>query len=284
MRSVRACALVLSLVPAALSAQGGVTLQNRAPQPGDAYKVVTGALIDFDISAALGERALGSRAMSMRMAESYQVEVLEAEGMVPTRVRIRYFQSEGEVSANREPATKKVEPVAGKTYYVIAAEGGARIVDDQERPVDAKMAADIAGDASVGKADPFCSFMAGRSLSAGETLEISPEVAGPFLGSTGDDQEVQHLSLTLREVTNLRGAPAAVFEMQVKMSSRMEDGTAMSFQAAGLAAVSVADCRPLSLEMSGPMTISGTSQQDGQTLSLRGAGRVKAVMRREYGL
>ena len=283
MRTVRACALALSLVPAALSAQDAVTLQNRPPQPGDTYKVITGGFIDFNMTAALGNQVLGKREMSMRLADSYRVEVLEADGMVPTRLRIRYYQAEAQMTTDRQPAEKKVEPLAGKTFYVIAADGGARVLDEQERPVDEKTAESVTDDANVGRPDPFCAFMAGRSLAVGERLEVSPDVAGPFLGTTGDDEEVQHLSLTLREVTNLRGAPAALFEIQVKVLSAMEEDFAIAFHAAGLATVSVADCRPLSLEMTGPMSVAGRSREGGRTLDLRGTGRVRAVMRREYG-
>ena len=136
--------------------------------------------------------------------------------------------------------------------------------------------------AHLGQEDPFCRLLDGRSVAPGETLPISPEAAGLFLGISAEGEEVQHLSLTLREVVPRQGMPAAVFELQVRMLSRRMEGALITAQAAGLATVSP-DCHPLSLEMAGPLTIAGSSREEGRTIDVRGQGRVKMVVRMEYG-
>lgn len=282
MRTIRACAFALSLAPA-LYAADGVTLQHRPLQAGDVYKVTSGGFINMKMTASMGGRVSAPRDMGMRSAETFRVEVLEADGMGPTRLRVRYLQSEIDAPGNQEQFRKRAEAVAGKTFLVTASAEGPRVTDEKGRPVDAGAAKQVADDTLRVREDPFCRAMAGRPVALGETLDIAPEVAHSLLGNTENTEEIEHISLKLREVTTLRGAPAAIFEVQVAMRSDMEDGSSMSVRAAGLATLSVNECLPLSVEISGPMTMAGRSEEQGRTMDIRGSGQMRFVIRNEYG-
>ena len=281
MRPPCAFAVLLALAPAALEAADGATFHNRPLRAGDVYKMITGGLFDFTMSIATEGNVLGSQEMSTRVAENYRVEVLDANALAPTRVRVRYYQSESHTSTQQGPAEKEVEPVAGETFVVTATESGPRVTDERGNPVDEKTAGQVAGDFSgLAEPDPLCKLLDGRTVALGEVLQLGPEFAG-LLGASSGDDEVESFTLILREVAPRRGVRGD-FELQVQLASQQIEGATMSVQAAGLVTLSVDDCRPLSVEMAGPMTIAGTSQENGQTLTLRGTGRVKAVMRLEY--
>ncbi|HWM92230.1 MAG TPA: hypothetical protein VN493_15805 [Thermoanaerobaculia bacterium] len=281
MRSLCAFAfalITLALAPAALEAADGVTFHSRPLQAGEAHRVITGGFFDFALTVAADGKTLGSQDVKTRMTETYRVEVLEANAAGPTLARVRYFQSESHVSPADGPEQKEVEPAAGKTFLVNAT----RVTDERGGPADPKAAVQVAGDfALLARAEPFCRFLDGRTVALGETLEIEPGTAGLFLGISEVEEEVQQLALTLREVAPRQGMSAAVFEMQVRSTSRRMEGAVISVQAAGLATVS-ADCRLLSMEMAGPLTIAGSSQEEGKTIDVRGTGRVKMVVRLEY--
>lgn len=283
MRSLCASILVLALAPAALQAADGVTFHSRPLQAGDVYRVITGGFFDFALSVAADGEVLGSQQVSTRMAEVYRVEVLEAGAEGPTRVRVRYSQSESHVSSAPGAEEKEVEAAAGKTFLVTAGPGVPQVTDEKGGPVDPKAAEQVAGDFErLGQGEPFCKLLDGRTVPVGETLEMPPGAASLFLGLSAEGEEVEQLSLVLREAATRQGMPAAVFELRVRTLSRRMEGALITAQAAGLATLSL-DCRPLSLEMAGPLTIGGSSQEGGKTIEVRGQGRVKLVARTEYG-
>ena len=109
MRTLCAFVTVLALAPAALQAADGVTFRYRPLQAGEVYKVITGGFFDFALSVAADGQVLGSQQVSTRVAEVYRVEVVEAGAEGPTRVRVRYFQSESHVSSAPGSEQKEVE-------------------------------------------------------------------------------------------------------------------------------------------------------------------------------
>ena|GEM_PF-5370347 len=286
MRQFRVIAvLIVTLLPAAAHAQDGVVLKSLPIPVGTKYKLVRGSVTEMDMeSTAAGKSMRGH--MEEREAMSYSAEVLAANDVGETRLRVRFLQSD---KTSRKPGAdapeKKVDPVAGKTYLVTAADGMPRVTSADGRAVSEEETKKVQATFSdLGHRDPVCAALVGRTLTPGEAVAVDPSVVRNSLRlEEGVKFEVDSLTVKLREVRKRKSMPVAVFDVAVRFHGGAEGGMSMALQASGTAEYGLNNCWVVQEETRGPMSIAGSAPGAGQqTVAMKGQGNVLSITRVDY--
>ncbi len=259
-------------VPAAgTSSSQSVRFTRRPAQVGDQVDQT----IARDMSLTTAERRgastteKGTRTMRSRQVRS--VVTTSAENGRTQGVLVCYREAskhiepdpanavEHAVAADAMPATGASsvtsEPVAGKTYRCWRKGDNLVVTDDQGRvPPPAELEIVAADMEPVGRPNPFADYLAGRTVSIGETLNVPVALAGRLVALDERVGKVTQFSLTLREVINEAPAAHAVFAARIEAASI--SSSQMRLDVAGTLAVEIDTCRAVGSSLSGPLIMS----------------------------
>jgi len=288
MRQLCVVALLTAvLLPATARADEGVVLKEIPLPIGTKYMVVHGSVTAMDVDSTAAGKSFRVHS-EKREAMTYQAEVLAANDVAETKLRVRFLLAE-ETSQKpgKDASEKKVDPVAGKTYLVTAAAtglptvttAGGRAVSDEEKKKIQSTFSDI------GHRDPVCAALVGRTLKPGEVISLDPSVVREMMRMDEKEKvDVESLTVSLREVRKRKSMRVAVFNVGIRLHGDMEgqESMKMTMQAGGTVEYGLDNCWAVQEETQGPITLSGSVVANGQTITMQGRGSVLSTLRMDY--
>jgi hypothetical protein len=215
-------------------------------------------------------------------AEERKTTVLATDGENMSKVKIQY------ISSTMTPPGKVESvplPNSGKTYLAEMKDGVVSITDAAGKAVeDAGESRLVTKDAnSVMKPDKFSKFFNGKVLKPGDKVDIPDELARELIGSEDRPGKVEKMSLVLKEIKAGSSGKQGVFDFEMTMSTDVNVNMKMSMFVKGDTVVAADTCWPVSMNLSGPLTMKGGGLQDGKKMELDGTGDMTMKIEASYG-
>jgi hypothetical protein len=132
----------------------------------------------------------------------------------------------------------------------------------------------------VGRANPLASFLAGRSIAVGETVNLPKDLADQLFNPGDRFGEVTRFDLLLEKAETQDGTPCAVFLARVEAASN--DSSQMRMQMEGPLVMQIDTCRAVQLSLSGPIGMSETRGSYSTAYQLIGTGQLKTSIESAY--
>ena len=170
-------------------------------------------------------------------------------------------------------------PCQGKTYIVKVNDGGPAVhYENGEKPPDEELGWVKEQFRSLGKEDSFESMLDGKTVKVGEKLDVSLDAAAELLDVKSAGLKIEKFNLTLKAAK-----PHAVFDADIQMSQTL-NGPKMTINMTGQVVINPGNCWPVTVDIKGPLKLSGEQVQEGKRIDIKGAGTMSAKMSYGYGL
>jgi hypothetical protein len=186
--------------------------------------------------------------------------------------------SDGTPAANAVAQYQPVpQPVQGKTYLCRREPGddGKLIITDELGNVPSKDELDIVAPQmdTVGQPNPLVQFLAGRTVSVGQQLEVPRELAGRIFNLGDKFGEVTRFTLSLQNIQHEIGIDDAVLVASVEATSN--DASQMRLEVEGPLTVQVDSCRATGIKLVGPIGLSETRGSYSTACQVIGTGHLQ---------
>jgi hypothetical protein len=176
------------------------------------------------------------------------------------------------------------QPVQGKTYICRREPGekGELVVTDLkgERPPSDEYEIVSQQMQMVGRPNPLAEFLAGRTVSVGEKLEVPIDVAKQIFNWGDSLGKVTKFTLTLQKVQTEKDVSSAVFLASVEAAS--SDSTQMRLEIEGPLVVEPATCRVRQVSLMGPIGMSESRGTYSTAYQMIGTGRLNMSIASTY--
>jgi hypothetical protein len=176
------------------------------------------------------------------------------------------------------------QPVAGKTYRCRREPGeeGKLVVTDEAGNIPSLDEYEIVvrGMDTVGRPNPLAEFLAGRTMSPGQTITLPNELAARLFSLGEAFGEIAKFELTLQEVRSVSDAPCAVF--RAKIAAASNGPSQMRMEIEGPFVVEIATCRAADVELTGPISMTETRGTYSTAYHMLATGRLAMSVAAEY--
>jgi hypothetical protein len=220
------------------------------------------------------------------------IKTTHVESNRTVAVRVRYLEATKQLTATEEAqpaqslgeASKTPQAVAGKTYLCqrLPGDDGTLAITDEEGHIPPMDEFEIVAQhmEMVGRANPLAEFLAGKSLTAGQTIELPKEIAGKIFNLGEQFGEITRFALTLKKVESRDGATQAEFLAHVEAAS--SNASQMRLELEGPLAVEVDTSRAVKVDLSGPIAMSETRGSYSTSCQVIGTGQLKMSVASAY--
>lgn len=256
-------------------ANQAVTFVKQAAERGDRVDQALQVELQLESTVRKGGQEVEKSSSAMGR---HQVRTVIAEQVIDGRTmaaRVRF------AACTRKIDNKTSEPpVVGKTYVCRRLEDDTLSVTREDGSIASPDEFSIVSESmeSLGRPNPLADYLAGKTVTVGETLEVPGEVGAALLGSKAAMGKVSKFTLLLREL-----APdASVATFAVEIESVGTNKTQMRLMVAGELDIEPASCRTRRMAIAGPLGMATTtgSYSTAQTTYVR--GKLKLDMRADY--
>jgi hypothetical protein len=236
-----------------------------------------------------GNEILGKNQNTVRTKQHRVLTTVGVDSGRATAVKVHYAAAgkqvvTGEVGAPPTEPAAVPQPVQGKTYICRRepGENGQLVVTDSkgERPPSDELEIVSQQMQMVGRPNPLAEFLAGRTISVGEKLELPNEVARQIFNWGDRLGEVSKFTLTLQKVQTEKGVSSAVFLASVEAAS--SDATQMRLEIEGPLVVEPATCRVRQVSLIGPIGMSESRGTYSTAYQMIGTGRLSMSIASTY--
>jgi hypothetical protein len=242
-----------------------VTFAREFVQRGDRVDQHLRVQLDLESTVRQGDKELEKSSTSLIRQQDRTVMAEEVQDgrMVAARVHFgKYVRTvDGQSS---EP------PVVGQTYRCRRLEDDTLDVTRDDGSFANPEEFAIVSDSmqALGRANPLSDFLAGKTITVGETLEVPLEVGAALLGSNDSLGAVSKFELVLKKVSADNGV--ATFDVEMETSGA--ETTQMRLVVNGQLDIETATCRTQRMTLSGPLGMATTigSYSTAQTTYVRG--------------
>jgi len=196
------------------------------------------------------------------------------------RIRVTY-----DVSTQYVPRLERTleTPTHGRSYVVSSVDGrrrvdsaeGRGITPDEERQVTRSFA-------FLERPIGLAGLLDGREIAIGESIEVPEERIGALFGTGDSPFEAKSVTLTLRETRGEGGERIAVFGAVFRATGAPGGGLSVRAELEGTIEVAVKGARPLRLELTGTVHVTGRTTEDGGEVEYRGSGPMHVKMTSRY--
>jgi hypothetical protein len=274
--------------PASGDAAQQVSFSRLVAHVGDEVEQNLG--LDFRMTMTMRQdnELVGKSQTTVRTNQKRVLTTTEVDNGRMTVVRLQYpvatkQESIVEGSDPNQP-TLSPQPVQGKTYIcrrdsgengklVVTDESGNRPSSDEYEIVSQQMQ-------MVGRPNPLAQFLAGRTITVGEKVELPNSVASQVFNLGDKFGKVSRFTLTLKNVQTEGGMTCAVFQADVEAVANA--ATQMRLEVEGPLVVDVATCRAQKISLSGPIAMSETRGSFSTAYQLIGTGKLQMSVASTY--
>jgi len=222
-----------------------------------------------NLNGAVAERS--SNSMSQKKVVKETTLAVADKAATKTKVEIK------EMKASQTGPDGKVQeeaaPIAGKTYILSLKDGSLTATTAAGGEVTAEELAALQNEYKrFGKPDPVAGFLDKKTVKTGETLSVPAELAAELF-ATEKGQKVEKMTFTLKATRDLGGQKCAVLDTVLNMSAQLGPVMKMTIEQKGEAVIAISTSELKSLELSGPVTMTGRATQDEQKIEFKGTGQ-----------
>lgn len=205
------------------------------------------------------------------------IDVLAVDSEGPTKLRVTYsalqFLQQKLRDEGADPklfdseSMNDVNPLEGRVFVLVRDGTEMRVLDGDEKPIDEGLAQLVRDEESVqrGRWSPagrrLALELAGRAITLGATIDLSPETARAFVDGRAD---LDHVSMRLvaRVTRSVSGVRCAVFDAHLDIQDKGGgESQATQIALAGEVFVDLATGRYIGAELKGKLML-GDSQHD----------------------
>jgi hypothetical protein len=267
-----------------------IRFATRAARVGDEVAQAVTMEMRLATSMRRGNELRERNHTAIRAENRRTVETTEVEAGRAVAVRVRYeasnkkmvtedatAQSAAEVATELRKTEPANQPVAGKTYFCSREPGedGELIITDESGRIPPPDEYEIVAQhmEMVGRGNPLAQFLAGRTITVGETVKLPKQVADEIFNLGDRFGEVTQFDLTMTGTRAHDGAECAVFLARIEAAS--SDSSQMRLQVEGPLVVQADTCRAVQVDLSGPIGMSETRGSYSTTYQMIGTGQLK---------
>ena len=241
--------------PGNLNRADAVTFGRRAPRIGDCIEQTLSLEMQLNTSMRQGNQLLEKTRTTMRNHQRRLVTTLSVDQGRSDAVKVRYLEATKQLEAG--DAVEEVaespgvpQPVSGKTYLCRREGGddGKLVITDAAGHIPPANEHEIVAQnmEMVGRSNPLAEFLAGRTMSVGETVSLPKNIAGRLFNLGKRYGEVTRFDLTLQKTRADGNVQCAEFLARVEAASN--DSSQMRLEVEGPLVVELATCRVVHTE------------------------------------
>lgn len=272
-RTLPLLALVLAASP--LAAQS-ITFGRPSPRVGDRLDQSVTVRMELDSTLRQAAEVVEQRHTDVVRTQQRKVTATALDGDRVTAAEVSF----GESKAQRNGAAA-ADPIAGKSYLCWREDGGLRITTpDGQIPPMAEFELVARAMASLGTPSVLSGFLAGKTVTVGEALELPREAAQLALGFDPSMGEVAGFRLELQEIKEAEGASIGVFAAEVEAVGAGSQQMRLIIE--GAVAIEGPRCRIVKADLTGPIAMSGLRGPTSQGFQLDARGKMTLAIASRY--
>lgn len=299
LKCVIALLVAVSVVPAVAQQAGpgaraasferpapAVRFARQPPEVGDQVEQTIAVDVRMTIAERHGMDVVGQTQSAARSSQRRVVTTSDVAGGVATGVKLRYVTAtrqtgRGDGATEAELAPPEAQPTSGKVYTCHCA-GDALLVTDARGDIPPLGEYELVAQHMelLGRPNPLADFLAGQTVRVGQRVSLPSEVAERLLGIGDRLGTVKRFDLTLTGTATEDGAACAVFQADVEAAS--SDSSQMCLQVGGPMVIQTDSCRPVRIELSGPIGMSETRGSYSTKYYLIGTGHMAVNLQSVY--
>ncbi len=269
--------LALLAIAASAPAADSLTFGRRPSLVGDAVQQSVRVEMRLESTARQGATVLETSTSTIDREQTRRVTATEVAGERVIGAEVRFL----EATATRD-STAERQAIAGKAYLcrresderltITTADGRLPPMDEYELVTRAME--------TLGTASPLAEFLAGRTVSVGERLELPAELAQQALGFDSRMGEVDRFVMTLTRVETIESRRVGRFDTEIEAHGATSQQ--MRLIVAGVFQVDEATCRLVSADLTGPIAMSGVRGGQTEGYTLDGKGKMRLALTAQY--
>jgi hypothetical protein len=274
--------------PASDAAPQNIRFSRQTTRVGDEIEQNLGLELRMTMTMRQGNEMIGTDHTTVRTNQKRVLTTTEVADGRTVAVRLQYpvaTKQELIVEGNGpEQPTLAAQPVQGKTYIcrrdsgengelVVTDEAGNRPPMDEYETVTQQMQ-------MVGRPNPLAQFLAGRTITVGEKVELPSAVASQIFNLGEKIGRVSRFTLTLKKIQTDGGVTSAVFQADVEAVANA--ARQMRLEVEGPLVVDVATCRAKQISLVGPIGMSETRGSYSTAYQVIGTGKLQMSIASTY--
>jgi hypothetical protein len=268
-----------------------VTFQKRVPRVGDKLEQSLDTELRLTTTLRQGNQIGEKKRTTARSLQQRTVTTTHVDDGKLIVVQVQYADATKELTASNgtqptqvDEVETKTQPVAGKTYICQREPGedGKLVITDERGQIPPTEEYEIVAQQMemVGRPNPLCEFLAGKTLSMGETIELPKEVASKVFNLGEQFGEVTKFALKLESLEKSAPGQLAVFVAHVEAAS--SNASQMRLELAGPLEVEATTCRAVKVDLTGPIAVSETRGSYSTSYQVIGTGQLKVNVQSAY--
>lgn len=269
-----------------------VTFSNRPARVGDEVEQTLGLELRMATTIRRGNELGDKSRTTARNEQRRLVTTTHVESNRAVAVRVQYLEATKQLTANEgeqatqslKEASKTPQPVAGKIYLCqrMPGDDGALAITDAEGHIPPLDEFEIVAQhmEMVGRPNPLAEFLAGKSLTVGQTIELPKEVASKIFNLGEQFGEITRFALTLKKVESHDNTTQAEFLAHVEAAS--SNASQMRLELEGPLAVDIETSRAVKVDLAGPIAMSETRGSYSTSYQVIGTGQLKISVASAY--
>lgn len=272
-------ALTACLWTAGAMAADDFTFKIQEPKPGTVRSDTDETAMDLKIEAKVGEKVLNEQKMAQAESKKSKMTVMAASGINVTKAKVVY-----EAYKNDDPAAAEgPAPELNKTYILERKDKDVVATDEKGGELPEKEKVFLLKDHKrFGKPNGFEKWLNGKTLKAGQALEMSKEEAGEIFDMNAEEgMKIDSLTMTFKGVEKAGEVEKAAFDAKL-IVIKGDDSMKMTMEMAGPISVDAKTGWPLTMALSGPIKIAGKMVKETMTIDMVGAGSFKGNKTSSY--
>ena len=253
-----------------------ITFGFRPPVPGQRSKSST----DMKLKMNLHVEAEGE-AQDVEIGNSksltWRETVVAVRDSASTQMKTVYDAFEEQNENPMEEQGEKFAPAIGREYLIDRRDTVTATATDGRALPDTEMSYLRDQYSRITFDEGFSAFVRGRSFRTGVKTVINKELASTVFEAIRDEKGVKEFSVTLRETRVTGGIACGVFDIILRVQTDMGP-LAVDMDITGEAVMRIADSRPVSFLLKGPMQMAASES----AFAVSGSGEFRASMTRDY--
>ncbi len=219
--------------------------------------------------------AMGKRAFEFAEQESTKrvEEVLEVSNDAVTKLRVTFAEDSKTKAEDGKAGKTKASAVTGKTYVVFLKDGKVKVLNDKDKPASSNEATLVAKKyKSFGKPDTLFASLPVRSLKEGEEV---PELANAITEKLDPKNKSEKVTFEDTKI-NFSGKDGEDGVFDVSVTMKVGGFMKMSIPLKGKLRAHLANARPSSLVLEGPMNFELKERDKKQGVEANGTVSVES--------
>jgi hypothetical protein len=242
------------------------------PRVGDVTESTSKMDMNAIMKIAMGGQEVGAQKIERKETETKTETFLAVKDNLVTKLRAQFGDCKSEDGMPDGGTRVKTSPLSGKTFIVEKQGDKFVFTDEKGGALEEVVAAALAKEyKNFGETNPMVKWLTSKSFKIGDKVEAPKEVMAHMMKDEklGDSR----FSFVIKEVRDIGGVQCAVLDATLILAGEPEPGMKLAMDVSGEMFVALAHAEPISVKLTGPLTIGGELDQEGMKFQLDGTGK-----------